>query len=203
MDEQKSADLPESPPAFEELKPLLIIVAGPPCSGKTLLGRRIAQEFRFPFVNKDDIKESLFNRLGWKDDDWSRLLSLASFDLLYYFVAAQIAVGRSLVVEGNFKTEVDTEKFLALKEHFDFEPLQVQCQAQGEVLAQRFRERIGQRHPGHVDHEIYERLEPVLLKGRHEPLNIGGQLIEVDTTDLQTIDYNRIFDVIRAALAGT
>jgi predicted kinase len=188
---------------MRKAKTWIIIVSGPPCTGKTTLGKRIAQEFQLPFVNKDDIKESLFNRLGWKDDNWSRMLSLASYDLLYYFIVAQIAVGRSLVVEGNFKPEVDTEKILALKEHFDFEPLQIQCQARGKVLARRFKARIGQRHAGHVDHEIYERLKPVLLKGKHDPLNVGGQVIEVDTTDFQAIDYGKIFEAIRSALAVT
>lgn len=178
----------------------LIIVSGPPCTGKTMVGQRIAREFQLPFVNKDGIKELLFDRLGWKDNDWSRTLSLASHDVLFYFVAAQLAAGCSLVVESTFKPQVDTEKFLALKKQFDFRPLQIQCQTEGEVLLRRFEARIGQRHPGHVDHELYERLRPVLLKGRYAPLDIGGPIIEVDTTDFEAIDYAGLFRTIRAAI---
>ncbi len=39
--------------------PLLIIVTGPPCSGKITLGRRLAQELQLPFLYKDGIKEPL------------------------------------------------------------------------------------------------------------------------------------------------
>jgi predicted kinase len=197
-----SADLPESSRAFGEVKPLVIIVSGPPCTGKTTLGQRIARELEFPFVNKDGIKELLFDRLGWKDDEWSKKLSLASHDVLCYLAAAQLATGGSLVVESTFKAEADTPRFLALQEQFDFYPLQIQCRTQGEVLLERFKARIGQRHPGHVDHEIFERLKPVLLQGRYEPLGIGGPVIEVDTTDLQAIDYAHLFQTIQSAISS-
>jgi glucokinase len=197
-----SADLPESSRAFGEVKPLVIIVSGPPGVGKTTLGRRIAQELQLPFVNKDGIKELLFDRLGWQDRDWAKKLNSATYDVLYYFVASLLAAGCSLVVESNFKREEDTGKFLALKKRFDFYPLEIQCQAQGEVLLARFRARIGQRHPGHVDHEIFERLKPVLLQGRYEPLRIGGPVIEVNTTDLKAIDYARLVQTIRSAISS-
>jgi predicted kinase len=181
-------------------KTALIIVSGPPCTGKTTLGKRIAQELRFPFINKDDIKEILFDRLGWKDDDWSRKLSLACNDVLCYFASSQLAVGQSLVVESTFKPDADTAPFLALQKQFDFQPLQIQCRTDGEVLLRRFEARIGRRHPGHVDAEVYERIKPALLKGKYNPLGISGPVIEVDTTDLSAIDYAGLFKAIRSTL---
>lgn len=58
---------------------VLIIVLGPPCAGKTTLARRIAQEFQLPLIAKDDIKESLFDSLGWRDREWSKKLGRATF----------------------------------------------------------------------------------------------------------------------------
>ena len=57
-------------------RPLLIVVTGAPCAGKTTLARRIAETFRLPLIAKDDIKESLFDSLGWKDREWSKQLGL-------------------------------------------------------------------------------------------------------------------------------
>ncbi|MEI6044137.1 MAG: AAA family ATPase [Chloroflexota bacterium] len=185
----------------KEFMPILIIISGPPASGKTYLGQRIAHNLQLPFFNKDGIKELLFDNLGWSDAVWSRKLNAASLDILYYFVAVQLAVGRTQIVESNFKPELDTARFLALQEQYPCEFVQIQCVTEGEVLLERFRQRakIG-RHPGHVDHEIESYLQPLLLRGRHGKLEIGGSLFEVDTTDFAKIDYAGLFQAISAII---
>jgi predicted kinase len=182
-------------------KPLVVIVSGPPCTGKTTLGKYVAAELGLPFINKDGIKERLFDTLGWSDRQWSRKLGVASYALLYYFIEAQVAVGRSFVVESNFDPVSATAQFLELKSRHDFEPVQVMCRTQGEELFARFRERAesGQRHPGHVDRQSYEEIRPVLLEGRLEPLGIGGTVIEVDTTDFGAVDCDKVVSTIREA----
>jgi len=89
--------------------PLLVVVSGPPGSGKTTLGRRLARDLMFPFVSKDGIKERLFESLGWTDREWSRQLGRASVDLLFYVVEVELSAGRSLVVENAFWKENATE----------------------------------------------------------------------------------------------
>ncbi|HLE53566.1 MAG TPA: AAA family ATPase, partial [Anaerolineales bacterium] len=165
--------------------PLLVIVTGAPCTGKTTLGLRLAADFRLPFIYKDGIKEILFDRLGWKDKQWSKLLSLASYDLLYYFVESLLKSGKSLIVEANFKAQVDTNKFLALKSQSEFVPFQILCRAEPEILLERFRSRAGapERHPGHIDHLTEGDIRHSLWRGEYQALAIGGQLVELDTTD--------------------
>ena len=80
-------------------KNLVIIISGPPCTGKTTVGKRLAETFNLPFINKDEIKELLFERLGWSDRSWSKLLSLVSYDLLFYFTESRLRAGNSLIVE--------------------------------------------------------------------------------------------------------
>jgi predicted kinase len=183
-------------------KPLVIIVSGPPCTGKTDLGRRIAGTFSLPFVGKDGIKETLFDSLGWKDRAWSKKLSAVSYDLLYYFIESQLAAGQSFVVEANFATAPHAERFLSLKQTYPFEPLQIQCVAEGQVLLERFKRRAasGLRHPGHVDDLALDELYPILLKGKLDPLEIGGTLYEVDTTHFEAIDYDSLFGMVRQTL---
>lgn len=186
-------------------KTFLIIISGPPCSGKTTLGQRIAKEFRLPLITKDDIKESLFDTLGSKDRKWSKKLGLASYKILYYLADSLLKAGRPFILESNFKAELETEKFLDLKNKYDFFPFQIQCKTNGEILFERFKQRAesGDRHPGHVDHLNYEELKEVLLKGAHDPLEIGGKVIDIDTTDFKSIDYKSLFNEISAATNGT
>lgn len=107
----------------------------------------------------------------------------------------------SLIIEGNFRPETENERFLNLMSKFDFEPLQIICKANGEILFQRFKDRwkSGRRHPGHVDDSTSDELKSELLKGRIDNLNIGGKVFDIDTTDFNTIDYDKLFSAIKSA----
>jgi predicted kinase len=180
-------------------KPLLVIVSGPPAAGKTALGRRVAQALRLPFINKDGIKESLFDTLGWRDRDWSKQLGRASSELLWHFVEAQLAAGASLVIESNFDARFATPRLRALRERFVFEPVQIQCIAAGAVLWQRFQARVasGERHPGHADQLNGEEFRSMLLNPKLDLLDIGGLTIEVDTTHFEQLDYDGLIAAIQ------
>ena len=185
--------------------PLLVIVSGPPCSGKTTLARWLAQELALPLITKDAIKELLFDNLGWSDRAWSNKLGRATYPLVYYFVESQLAAGRSFIVESNFEPQFATSVFAELKHKYPFEPFQVQCHADGALLVKRFKERSesGARHPGHVDPLIYDEVGRVLLKGKLASLDIGGTVVEVDTTDFEKIDYSGLLNKIRLHLNST
>jgi predicted kinase len=182
--------------------PLLVIVTGPPCTGKTTLARQIAEQFSLPMMGKDMYKECLFDVLGWKDRAWSKKMGYASVALLFQFLEAQLKASCSCIVESNFKSALGTPNFLALQARYDFIPFQIQCVTEGRVLFERFKQRTetGQRHPGHCDHTTYDELQERLLRGRSDPLTIGGHLVEVDTSDLARIDYEPIFSAIAQLL---
>ena len=57
----------------------LMIILGCPASGKTSLARRLAAELTVPILSKNDIKEALFDVLGFADRERSRRLSDACF----------------------------------------------------------------------------------------------------------------------------
>lgn len=181
--------------------PVIVIVTGPPCTGKTTIARQVADHFSLPLMGKDMFKEALFDTLGWKDRAWSRRLSRASTEMLFRFMEAQLSARRSCVVESNFKTEFDTARFLQLRKRCAFEPVQIQCVADGYVLFERFKRRAegSERHPGHCDHLNYAEFRATLLQGRLEPLDIGGRTIEIDTTDFGTIDYAAVYAEISQA----
>ena len=167
-------------------------MSGPPCTGKTTLANKIAEQFHLPLVSKDDIKESLFHSLGTKDREWSKRLGISSYRLLYCFIESILRAGYSLIVESNFQDQYDSEQFRNLMRDYRFTPLQIQCKTEGDVLFERFKKRSesGERHPGHVDHLNYSEFEEDLLKGRYEPLSIQGEVVNIDTTDFTKIDHD-------------
>lgn len=180
-------------------KPLVLIVSGPPCTGKTTLARRLAATFSLPLLTKDTIKESLFVTLGVQDRAWSKRLGGASMELLYVYVESQVAAGRSCAVEGNFLPSFGTPAFRRIAARYAFLPIQVNLVADPAVLQARFRERAlsGERHPGHQDHLPRDSRIDSPIVGRFEPMSIGGDVIELDTSDFARFEYDRLCARIR------
>lgn len=183
-------------------KPLLIIISGPSCTGKTTLSKIIARELTLPIISRDDIKESLFDSLGILDREWSKKLGSASYQVLYKTTDSNLKVGSSIILDSNFKPEFDTKRFLDLKKKYDFSTIQIMCKTNGEILFERFKRRSesGLRHPGHVDDKNYNEFKEDLLKGGFEPLDIGGKVFEVDTSDFDSIDYDEILRMIKSLI---
>lgn len=185
--------------------PLLVIVTGAPGSGKTTLARRIAQELTLPLLVKDDIKELLFDYLGSRDREWSKKLGHATVELLYHMIGVQLAAGQSMIVECNFDNELATPRLRALQTRYAVEPFQIFCTADQTILAQRFRARwdTGTRHPGHSDAEINAEEFAAILKRYEQPIDLGGKVVTIDTTDFALIDYTGLMGKLTQTLSST
>ncbi|NQU99955.1 MAG: AAA family ATPase [Parcubacteria group bacterium] len=180
------------------IQSLIIIISGPPCTGKTTLGKKIAEKFSLPFISKDDIKESLFDDLGWSDREWSKKLGMASYSILYYTVESLLQSNTSFIIESNFKPEFENKKFVVLRKKYNFKSLQILCKTEGKILFERFKKRSesSDRHLGHNDSKNYDEFKDILLKGKLEPLEISGDIMEIDTTNFAKINYKKIFKEI-------
>jgi predicted kinase len=182
--------------------PTLILVNGLPCTGKSTLARELARRLGVPLFGKDQVKELLFDTLGWSDRAWSRRLGAASVAVLFSVLESELAAGRTAMAESNFHPELDGARVRALQERHDFALAQVLCVAEGPALWERYRRRAEghERHPGHLDHVLLEELRAELLRGRAEPLPVGGALIEVDTTNPAAVDIAKLVARLRELL---
>lgn len=180
-------------------RPLLIIVSGPSCSGKSTLAKKISEKFKLPLITKDSIKELIFDNLGWSDREWSKKVGKTSNKLLVYILDSVLISKKPIIIESNFNRELDTKPILYKLKDCGYFPLQIMCQCDGSILYERFKARSesGDRHPGHNDSKNYEEFKDMLLKGKLEPLDIGGEVFTFDTTDFDKLDINAVYNKIQ------
>jgi len=183
-------------------RPTIIIVTGRPAAGKSTLAKWLSQELKLPLVSKDSIREELFDQLGWKDREWAQALGRASVDMMFYFAQAELEVSHSIIMDNAFHPPISTPRFQTLKEQYNAESFQIVCDADRETLFQRFKARAGSgnRHPGHSDEDVLDQLYINLADDSSQVLEIGGSVIEVDTTDFAKVDYQEILKQVKSLL---
>lgn len=181
----------------------VIVITGPPASGKTTLGKWLSQQLKWPYIGRDDIKETLFDALGWSDREWSKKLGSASYELLYHYLLTHLAVSQPIIIESNFNPTFSTPQFQAYDRQFGICVLEIQCYAEHALLQQRYRQRVeaGTRHPGHVDFVNYETLATSLAQGYDTtPILPTATVLRLDTTHIEENDYILLLTKIQSWL---
>jgi predicted kinase len=171
--------------------PRLLIVNGLSASGKSTLGTEIAASFGLPFFSKDTFKEIMFDHLGWSDSFWADKLGAAATEILWSVAASELSVGRSLVIESNFRAGFADAHLAA-------------CRAERTVHAVELHRALsGERHPGHGERavdELYAQKIPELRRAHDRMLSTTDAYLIVDTTDPNSVDREDVTTRLRALL---
>ena len=167
----------------------VVVVNGPPGSGKTTLSRRMARALELPLFSKDAVKETLLDQLGYADREDSRRIGAASGEVLWTLlrdcptpavVESWLAPStRDVVRAGLRRAAVDTV-------------VEVWCDCPLEETTRRYA--VRRRHPGHYDEALLDDLDRVLAGA--EPLGLG-EVITVATD--RPVDIEHLAALIRAA----
>lgn len=185
-------------------KPVLVLISGAPATGKTVLAGRLAEALPVPVIQRDAIKETLFDTLGVGDREWSKKLGAASFAVFYLSVEIHLKAGQSVIAEAAFHRPYSTRWLDRVRERFDIEVLELHCHADSQTLFHRYMRRsdTSERHVGHhtgmsIDAQAREWCRQYPVYG---PLSDSAELFTIDTTDFATVDTEAVIAQVRAAL---
>lgn len=191
---------------------ILILISGPPASGKTSFAEYLSNKMEVPLFSKDRIKEILFDTIGFNNRQEKNKLGIAATDIMIQNAKACLKVGKSVILESNFENATK-EKVKSLLDEFHPKIVGIRFIADIDVLYDRFieRDKSKTRHRGHVVNTVYPELkdgssvetsitrenfaQAIKKRGMME-FTMGGIDISVDSTDLNKISYETIYEEI-------
>ena len=180
----------------------LIVLAGMPATGKSTVATALSKAFGYPVLEKDYIKEGLFDTLGFDNYDQKRALDHAANNVLLRMVESLLKAGKSIIVDNNFDT-ASGEKLCDLIEKYRPDCVTVFLSGETEVLHQRYtlRDNSHKRHLGHVLQDHYppregdslyytmtpEEFDEKFFKRGMAQFRCPGPRMDVDMTDFDKV----------------
>ena len=172
-----------------------VLVNGVPASGKSTVGRGIAQRLECPLLALDTVKEALFGELGTGDRDYNRTLGRASYAAIWALVA-EFPRDATVVVDAWFGFQPVDLLRQYLRRADIAGVVEVWCHAPPDLVAQRYAERCLVRHAGHLGLDYVPELRE--LAATAAPIGLGA-LVEVDTS--QPVSWDAVVAAVRVGRA--
>ncbi|GAA5059175.1 AAA family ATPase [Nocardia callitridis] len=120
-------------------RPTLVVVSGPPGSGKTTLAHAVAHVIGCPALCRDEIKEGMVHATPGCAPGPSDALNLAATSTFFEAVGLLLRGGVTVVAEAAFQDRLWRKGLAPLRQVA--EPRVVHCVVDGDLAAQRIRQR--------------------------------------------------------------
>lgn len=134
----------------------ILVLAGMPASGKSTVAAKLTAAFGLPVLEKDALKEEIFDTIGFTNYGEKRKADHAANAVLLRCAESLLKNGQSMILDNNFDV-VSAERLNRLVEQYDCQCITVFFGGDADVFYHRYveRDRLHLRHLGHVVQEHY------------------------------------------------
>ena len=185
----------------------IIIVEGYLAAGKSTFVKQMSKALNIPNFIKDTFKIALSANFPVSCKEDSNRFSAITFDAIMYVAERFMEAGHPLIIEGNFvpagMKKVDEASVIReLIEKYSYQSLTFKFVGDSHVLYKRYSDRNNLPERGDANKDYIE-VTFDMYDGycrSLEAFNVGGQVIKVDTTDFEKIDFNYYIEKARLFL---
>jgi predicted kinase len=181
--------------------PTLVVVSGPPGSGKTRLAHALAAAIPCPAVCRDEIKEGMVHAHGGDFEPApGDPLTLRTLDVFFELLRVLLSAEVTVVAEAAFQ---DGRWRPGLEPLSELAQLRiVHCTVDADVAWKRAVQRRAADEPGRAAHAVGARLQDLETWKRwfasFEPVSIAAPAIAVDTTAGYSPDLPELVEFVNA-----
>ena len=188
----------------------IMIIEGYLASGKSTFALQLSKSINVPYFVKDTFKTAICNNISIADRKASSLFSAVTFNAMMYVAERFFETGSPIIMEGNFVPagvkQVDEAGVIKqLIDKYGYTPLTFQFIGDTQILFKRFMDREktlerGQANKiGHdVSYDTFDR-----WCHNFDNFNVGGEIIQVDTTDFAEVDFDHYIKSARQFICET
>jgi len=182
----------------------IIIVTGYLAAGKSTFARRLSEAVSVPCIIKDTFKIALCENVSVISREESSRFSAVTFDGMMYVAERLMETGQPIIIEGNFvpagiKKTDESGVINSLIDKYGCQSLTYKFVGDTQVLHKRYieRDKLPERGQvnamlGDIPYNDFDRLCRNL-----DAFNVGGEIVEIDTTDFEKVDFNRHIETAR------
>ena len=193
----------------------IIVLTGMPASGKSTIAGKLSAEFDMPILEKDALKEELFDTIGFACYAEKRKLDIAANAVLLRSVEALLSKKIPMIIDNNFDTE-SAKRLIEILNRYQCTCITIFLGGETDAFYKRYVERDNRhgRHLGHVlqdhfppeegdslDYEMTrEEFAEKFEKRGMNHFTCPGPRIDIDATELHLIDVGALTEQIRNLL---